>query len=311
MTFRIGTRASALALWQARTVAARLEAAGAHVEIVTITTTGDRRQDSAPSDTGTKRVFVKEIEDALLGREVDIAVHSAKDMPAEDPDGLAVAAVLPRDDPRDALVLPPSAGTGELDAILAQLDETASIGTSSVRRIAQLAALLPRATFAPIRGNVDTRLRKLDAGQYHALVLAAAGLRRLGLGARISAAIPIDRSVPAPGQGIVAIQVRADDEKAGGAVRGITDESAWISLMAERAVVSGLGGGCDLPLGAIALHENGALRTLAVVASLNGRRVIRREAFGPVSDAAGIGRRLADMLAEAGAGDILEASRIR
>lgn len=311
MTFRIGTRASALALWQARTVAARLEAAGAHVEIVTITTTGDRRRDSPPFDTGTKRVFVKEIEDALLGREVDIAVHSAKDMPAEDADGLAVAAVLPRDDPRDALVLPPSAGTGELDAILAQLDETASIGTGSVRRIAQLAALLPRATFAPIRGNVDTRLRKLDAGQYHALVLAAAGLRRLGLGARISAAIPIDRSVPAPGQGIVAIQVRADDEKAGGAVRGITDEAAWISLMAERAVVSGLGGGCDLPLGAIAIHENGALRTLAVVASLDGRRVIRREASGPVSDAAGIGRRVAHMLAEAGAGDILEASRIR
>lgn len=311
MVFRIGTRASALALWQARTVAARLEAAGTHVEIVTITTTGDRRQDFPLSDTGTKRVFVKEIEDALLGREIDIAVHSAKDMPAEDPDGLAVAAVLPRDDPRDALVLPPSEGTGGLDAILSQLDETASIGTSSVRRIAQLATLLPRATFAPIRGNVDTRLRKLDAGQYHALVLAAAGLRRLGLGARISAAIPIDLSVPAPGQGIVAIQVRADDEKAGGAVRRITDESAWISLVSERAVVSGLGGGCDLPLGAIALHENGALRTLAVVASLDGQRVIRREGSGPVSDAAGIGRRLAQMLADAGAGDILGESRLR
>ncbi len=310
MALRIGTRGSPLALWQARTVAARLEAAGAHVEIITITTTGDRRQDAPSSDTGTKRVFVKEIEDALLGLEIDIAVHSAKDMPAEDPEGLAVAAVLPRDDPRDALVLPSPAGTAGLDAILSRLDETACIGTSSVRRIAQLAALQPRATFAPIRGNVDTRLRKLDAGQYHALVLAAAGLRRLGLAARISAAIPIDRSVPAPGQGIVAIQVRADDEKAGGAVRRITDEPAWISLVAERAVVSGLGGGCDLPLGAIAVHENGALRTLAVVASPDGRRVIRREASGPVSDAAGIGRRVAHMLVEGGAGDILRTVRI-
>ena len=136
-------------------------------------------------------------------------------------------------------------------------------------------------------------------------------MRRLGLGARISAPIPIDRSVPAPGQGIVAIQVRSDDEQAGVAVRRITDEAAWVSLVAERAVVSGLGGGCDLPLGAIALHENGALRTLAVVASLDGRRVLRREASGPVSDAAGIGRRLAHVLAEAGAGDILGALRIR
>jgi len=307
MAFRIGTRGSALALWQARTVAGRLEAAGARVDIVTIQTTGDRLQTALLRDSETKRVFVREIEDALLGGEIDIAVHSAKDMPAVDPDGLSVEAVLPRGDPRDALVMPSSAGVLDFETALAHLDGTSSIGTSSVRRVAQLAALVPRAAFAPIRGNVDTRLRKLDAGDYHALVLAAAGLRRLGLGGRISAAIPIGRCVPAPGQGIVAIQVRRNDEKAGLAVRGITDEEAWVSLLAERAVVSGVGGGCDLPLGAIALHESGGLRMVAVVASVDGGRILRLEASGPVSDAVGTGSRLAGMLMDAGAGDILGA----
>lgn len=315
MVLRIGTRGSALALWQARSVAARLEQAGARVEIVTIVTTGDRREGAPSPATATKRVFVKEIEEALISKEIDIAVHSAKDMPAQDPDGLAVAAVLPRDDPRDALVLSPSPETGGLDVALARLGPAASIGTGSVRRIAQLSALLPRATFAPIRGNVDTRLRKLDAGDYDALILAAAGLRRLGLGARISAAIPIEDSVPAPGQGIVAIQVREEDLRAAEAVRQIGDEPAWLSLMAERAVVLGLGGGCDLPLGAIALHQNGqngqngSMRALAVVASLDGRQILRRDTSGPASDAAGIGRKLAGMLAEAGAGDILGQAR--
>ena len=189
---RIGTRGSALALWQARTVAALLEASGSPAELVIIKTSGDRLQERPLSEIGGKRLFVKEIEDALLRGEVDLAVHSAKDMPAVLPEGLGVAATLPREDPRDALVLPTGIDGGDLRGALAHLGETPIVGTGSVRRIAQLSALLPQATFAPIRGNVDTRLRKLDAGDFNALVLAAAGLKRLGFGARISALVSFD-----------------------------------------------------------------------------------------------------------------------
>lgn len=308
-TLKIGTRGSALALWQARTVAGLLEARGTGVELVIIKTSGDRLQERPLSETGTKRLFVKEIEDALLARHVDLAVHSAKDMPAELPEGLGVAGVLPREDPRDALVLPGGVEHADLAAALAHLDETPVVGTSSVRRVAQLASVIPQATFAPIRGNVDTRLRKLDAGEFHAIVLAAAGMRRLGFGPRISAAIPVDRCVPAPGQGIVAIEIRSDDTDTRGILDAISDPAARISLDAERSVVAALGGGCQLPLGAIALHDNGSIRLRAVVASPDGSEVITREATGPVSDPAGLGRRVADELVGAGADRILDAVR--
>ena len=182
------------------------------VELVVITTTGDRLQEAPLSAEGGKRLFVKEIEDALLAGEIDLAVHSAKDMSAVLPEGLDVAATLPREDPRDAVVLRDGIRTQDFAGALAHLGEGPAIGTSSVRRIAQLAPLVTRARFAPIRGNVDTRLRKLDAGEFDALVLAAAGMRRLGVGARISAPIPIDACVPAPGQGIVAIEIRQGDD---------------------------------------------------------------------------------------------------
>jgi hydroxymethylbilane synthase len=305
---RIGTRGSALALWQARAVASLIEASGnARPELVVIKTDGDRLQEAPLSEVGGKRLFVKDIEDALLAGEIDLAVHSAKDMASVLPEGLAIAAVLPREDSRDAVVLRESKTSRDLDDALAQLGDTPVIGTGSIRRLAQLAARLPRATFAPIRGNVDTRLRKLDSGAFDALVLAAAGLVRLGAGSRISAHIPIDICVPAPGQGIVAIETRADDARTTGLLHSMDDPAASMSLTAERAVVAALGGGCQLPLGAIALHENGGLHLHGVVASPDGSRVIRCEVEGATADPADLGRRLADDLTRAGARDILDA----
>lgn len=308
-SLKIGTRGSALALWQAKTVAALIERAGRRVEIVVIRTGGDRLQERPLSEPGGKRLFVKEIEDALLGRDIDIAVHSAKDMSAILPEGLAVAAVLPREDPRDALVLRDGTPAVDFTAALEHLGEMPAIATSSVRRMAQLSTVLPQATFTPIRGNVDTRLRKLDSGDYEALVLAAAGLNRLGYGARISAAIPIDVCIPAPGQGIVAIEIREDDARARDAVASVNDPAAAISLIAERSIVAALGGGCQLPLGAIALHEENGLLMRAVVATPDGRRTIRRESSGAPHEAEALGARVARELASAGAAEILDSVR--
>ena len=307
--FRLATRGSRLALWQANAVAQRLGAAGVRTVVVVLKTTGDRLQTAPLEDGGHKRLFVKELEDALLGNEADIAVHSAKDMTVDLPEGLAIGACLPREDPRDGIVLPPHEDTPEFSALIGRLAGGATIGTSSVRRVAQLAAFLPLATFAPVRGNVDTRLAKLDTGNFDALVLACAGLVRLGFGNRISAGIPIGQCVPAPGQGIVATETRADDERARRALEAIHDDRAGVSLMAERALVSAVGGGCQLPLGAVALHADGALEMHGVVASLDGARVIRRSARGPAIDPAGLGRRLADDLVAGGAQEILSPLR--
>ena len=307
--FRIGTRGSTLALWQANAVATLLRHSGHDAEIVIIKTSGDRLQEAPVSEAGGKRLFVKEIEDALLGDEVDLAVHSAKDMPALLPDGLEIAAVLPREDPRDAMVLPGGIAANGVAEMRRTLGASPTIGTGSVRRTAQLTAIFPGASFAAIRGNVDSRLRKLDEGGYHALVLAAAGMRRLGLGARISTALPIENCVPAPGQGIVAIEIRQGDARAKRALAEIDDWSSRTSLDAERALVNALGGGCQLPLGGVALHAGGELEMHAVVASPDGRRAIKRRGRGSVADPAGLGRRLADELARDGATEILDAVR--
>jgi hydroxymethylbilane synthase len=306
---RLGTRGSQLALWQARTVAALLESRGASVEIVTIRTSGDRLQDRPLTDVGTKRLFVKEIEDAMLGGSIDLAVHSAKDMPAVLPDGLAVAATLPREDPRDALVLRVGVTARDMSSALAQLGDRPAVGTSSIRRSAQLRAIVPHAVFAPVRGNVDTRLKKLDAGEYDALILAAAGMRRLGAAARISAMIPVEVCVPAPGQGIIAIEIRSDDERTRGRVQGIDDPSAGAALTAERALVTALGGGCQLPLGAIARHDGSDLDMRAIVLSPDGATVLRAHGRGPATHPEDLGRRVAADLAAAGALDVLEAAR--
>ena len=299
ITVRIGTRGSPLALWQARTVAAMLEAHGRRTELVVIRTSGDRIQDAPLSDAGGKGLFVKEIEDALLAGDIDVAVHSAKDMSVGIPDGLGIAAVLPREDPRDAIVL----RTG-----LAALGQAPGIGTGSVRRSAQLAAVLPGARFLPIRGNVDTRLRKLDAEEYDALVLAVAGLKRLGHEGRITEALSLETCIPAPGQGIIAIEARAD-RLSDPVWKAIDDSRASASFVAERAVVSALGGGCQLPLGAIAVHDGTALDLHAIVAAPDGSRRIRRGARGDASSPAELGARVAGELADAGAIDILNPLR--
>jgi hydroxymethylbilane synthase len=306
---KIGTRGSQLALWQARTVAGLLERAGTPVELVIIKTSGDRLQEAPLSEVGGKRLFVKEIEDALLGGEIDLAVHSAKDMPAVLPEGLDVAATLQRADPRDVLILPQGKPRADIADVVATLGTAPAIGTSSVRRVAQLASLIPRATFGPIRGNVDTRLRKLDGGTFDALVLAAAGLRRLGFGERISAEIPVQHCIPAPGQGIVAIEIRADDRQTRAALRVLNDEAAFVSLVAERTVVAALGGGCQLPLGAVAVHDDDALDVHGIVASVDGQRTVKRHFRGSASDPRNAGKRLADALAEGGATDILDEVR--
>ena len=298
-TVRIGTRGSALALWQARTVAGLLAAHGRQSELVVIKTAGDRIQNAPLSEAGGKGLFVNEIEDALLAGSIDVAVHSAKDLSVAIPDGLAIAAVLPREDPRDAIVI---------RAGVAALGPAPALGTGSVRRIAQLSTTFQAATFLPVRGNVDTRLRKLDAGEYDALVLAAAGLKRLGHGGRISEALSLEACIPAPGQGIIAIETRAD--LAGDPVwRAIDDGHAAASFVAERAVVAALGGGCQLPLGAIAVHDGGDLDLRAIVAAPDGSRSIRRGARGPAGRPDELGARVAGALADSGAIDILNPLR--
>jgi hydroxymethylbilane synthase len=314
---RLGTRGSQLALWQANTVASRLQSSGGPVcQIVVIKTSGDRLQDAPLSEIGGKRLFVKEIEDALLRGEIDLAVHSSKDMPAILPDGLAIGAVLPREDPLDAIVLPEGAvthdatGKGRFEAALKALGPSPVIGTSSVRRTAQLLSFLPNARFTPIRGNLDTRLRKLDGGEYGAIILAAAGLRRLGMAPRITATIPVDMCVPAPGQGIVAIEIRHGDSDVAAAVDRVSDPGARAALDAERAVVEALGGGCQTPIGALASIAGAELDLVAVVVSLDGRRAIRGLGRGRMEEAAAVGARVGAQLLKDGAGDILaEASR--
>jgi len=331
-----------LALWQANTVATCIaETGGPPCRIIVIKTSGDRLQDAPLSEIGGKSLFVKEIEDALLKDEIDIAVHSSKDMPALLPNGLAIGAVLPREDPRDAVVLPARAGVTlegaggrglrtergvtsveSLDDLMRALGQTPVIGTASVRRIAQLMRLFRGARFGAIRGNLDTRLRKLDAGDpgstYDALVLAAAGLRRLGFASRISFALPVEACVPAPGQGIVAIEIRADATEVGTVVARINDMRASAALTAERAVVNGLGGGCQTPIGALASPVDGgdaggaaAIDLVATVVALDGSRVVRARARGPQTEAAAIGARVAAQLQAEGAAEILADARIK
>jgi hydroxymethylbilane synthase len=303
---RIGTRGSELALWQARTVAGLLAGRGCTTEIVVIRTSGDRLQQGALADSGGRRLFVKEIEDALLAGHVDIAVHSAKDMPSESPQALTVAAVLPREDPRDAIVLPAAPPPCEWADLVAALGPRPVLGTTSVRRVAQLRSALPDADFVPLRGNVDTRLRRLDEGQYDAIVLAAAGLKRLCLSHRITALVPTAISVPAPGQGIVALQIRRGDRAAAAAVAPVNDETAFACLAAERAVVTALGGGCQLPLGVIATSLGTCLRIEAFVGSLDGSQRITGGAQGAIADAASLGRLVANELEKGGALRLLE-----
>ena len=307
---KLGTRGSQLALWQARAVASRLEALGHEVDMVIVKTIGDRLQDAPLSEAGGKRLFVKDLEDALRQGQIDLAVHSAKDLPAI-PDGLTIAAALPREDPRDALVVAPHRSTLDLPGILSAFASGAlrTVGTSSVRRVAQLSPQMPGASFSPARGNVDTRLRKVDGGEFDAIVLACAGLRRLGLDNRISAALPVERCVPAPGQGIVAIETRADDAALNATLRSIHDEATGTVLAAERSLVEALGGDCRIPLGALARLNGAGIEMEAIVCSLDGHRILRRHSRGSAAHPEVLGRRLANALVIAGGTDILDEVR--
>ncbi len=304
---RIGTRGSPLALFQSNTVAGLLRSrADVTCDIVVIRTSGDQLAEAPLSEAGGKRLFVKEIEDALLAKNIDIAVHSSKDLPAVLPDGLVLGAVLPREDARDAVVLPTGVGQGlRLDDTMRRLGTTPRIGTSSIRRTAQLTGALPDARFAPIRGNLDTRLRKLDAGDFDAIVLAAAGLIRLGYEARISTFLPPDVCVPAPGQGIIAVEVRYDDSASRAVLAVIDDDRTAAALAAERAVIIRLGGGCQMPIGAFATISGDQLTLKTIVISIDGRRAVRTDTHGNSRRAADIGSLAAEQLLAQGAAAIL------
>jgi hydroxymethylbilane synthase len=288
---RIGTRGSALALAQARWVASLLPG---DAELVTITTSGDRaRAAPSPAAGGDKARFVKEIEEALLAGEVDLAVHSAKDVPSELPDGLAIVGVPERADPLDALCGAPS---------LDSLDERALVGTGSLRRRAQLLALRPDLDVRELRGNVDTRLRRLADGDFDALVLARAGLARLGREAE-GAALP--ELVPAPGQGCLALEARADDPAAVASAAAVTDRSALVRLTAERSLVTALGATCRTPVGAHARHEDGRLTLTAFAGLPDGSVWVRDELAGDPAQPADLGEQVGSRMLAAGAADVL------
>jgi len=298
----IGSRGSQLALWQANWVKAELERHGHTAEVQIIKTTGDRVTDVPLAKVGAKGLFTKEIEEALLAGRVDLAVHSLKDLPTALPDGLALAAVPRREDPRDVLVVQDAARGGRR---LAELPSGTRVGTSSLRRSAQLLHARPDLDVQPVRGNLDTRLRKLDAGDFAALLLAAAGLRRLGLEGRISEYLEPDVMCPAIGQGALGIEARADDRATLEALARLDDRGARLETAAERALLAALGGGCQVPFGGSArLGPDERLRLLGVVAAPDGRCLFR--ASGEGSDPAELGARVAGQLLRAGASQILE-----
>lgn len=292
----IASRGSQLALWQARWVEGQLTAAGHQCRIEIIKTTGDKITDVPLAKVGTKGLFTKEIEEALLDGRADLAVHSLKDLPTELPAGLVLAAVPEREDPRDAVV----------GKRLADLPRGAKVGTSSLRRAAQLRGLRPDLQVESVRGNLDTRLRKLDEGQYDAILLAAAGLKRLGWSERIAEILPADVMCSAVGQGALAIETRACG--AGFDACAALDHAAThAAVTAERGVLGALGGGCQVPIGAYATVHSGRLRMMAMVASPDGEEAVRAEAEGPSAEAESIGRELGARLLELGARRILDA----
>ncbi|MCC6996242.1 MAG: hydroxymethylbilane synthase [Deltaproteobacteria bacterium] len=307
MKLTIGTRGSALALWQANHVADLLRARepGLTVELTIIKTKGDKIQDVALAKVGGKGLFVKEIEDALLGREVDLAVHSMKDVPAELPAGLVIAATSLRADARDALCV--RAGVAPS---LAGLPEGAHVGTSSLRRLCQLRAARPDLRISPLRGNVDTRLRKLEEGSYDAIVLAAAGLDRLGLAGRIAVRLPHDVMLPAIAQGALGLETRADDAATIARIRAaLHHDDTAAAVLAERTLLGRLDGGCQTPIAAHATVSAGQLALSALIGAPDGSAMVRGQGSGPASDAAAIGARVADELLARGGQKLLAAAR--
>ncbi len=298
----IATRRSRLAMWQAEHIKEKLEALhkGLQVELLPLSTRGDELLDRRLDDAGGKGLFVKELETALADSRADLAVHSMKDVPAELPPGFSIAAIPAREDPRDVLV-------SKRFASLAEMPAGGTIGTSSLRRSAQIVERYPALDIRLLRGNVDTRLAKLDRGDYDAIVLAVAGLKRLGLEARATARLSADEMLPAPGQGALGIECLAAREEVVALLAPLADGSTTACVLAERAVSRALGGNCSLPLAAFAQANMDNMRLRALVASADGRRVVRCELKGDIADPLALGERAAQELRRQGASEILGA----
>ncbi len=299
-TLRIATRKSPLALWQANFVKDRLEALhpDLQVELVPMSTQGDKILDTPLAKVGGKGLFVKELETAMLEGRADIAVHSMKDVPVEFPDGLGLHTICEREDPRDAFV---SNHFNQID----ELPQGAVVGTSSLRRQCQLRAARPDLVIRDLRGNVNTRLAKLDAGEYDAIILAAAGLKRLEMAHRITAFIEPEQSLPANGQGAVGIECRLDDHELHALLAPLEHPETRIRVLTERAMNRALQGGCQVPIGAYALVQGEEVWLRGLVGSPDGARVIRDEIRGPLAEGEALGHTLAQRLLAAGADVIL------
>ena len=295
---RIGSRGSQLALWQANHVAEQLRTRGHESQIEVIKTTGDHLTEIAFAQVGTKGMFTKELEEALSEKLVDIAVHSLKDLPTELPPDFELAAVMKREDARDAFL-------SQRYAALQELPHAASVGTSSLRREAQLRALRPDLKIRPLRGNVDTRLGKLEAGEFEAIILAAAGLKRLGKEAVIRQIFECEQMCPAAGQGALAVEVRRGDHVVKQAVAFLDDPATGACTECERALLQTLGGGCQVPIGAHARRRGDQLFLLARVARPDGSGMLTERGEG--SDPAAVGREVGERLLARGAGEILRA----
>jgi hydroxymethylbilane synthase len=301
MKLRIGTRGSRLALVQAEEVAAALRADGASVEVEVIKTSGDRLAQVALADFGGKALFVKEIEEALLTRRVDVGVHSLKDMPTALPAGLLLAAFPRREDPRDVLLTRSAGGWDSLPA-------GARVGTSSLRRRAMVLARRADLRAEPIRGNVETRLEKLHDGAYDALIIAAAGLKRLGIHPPAATILEVDEFVPAVGQGILAVEAREADREVLEFLHRLDDTRGRSEALAERAFLARLGADCHTPVAAHARLDRGQLRVIGLVASVDGQTMLRAAAIGSAAAAATLGTAVADDLLAKGAKALLDAS---
>ena len=301
-TLRIGTRASLLAVTQSTWVKTRIEQAHpqVRVELVQITTKGDRILDVPLAKVGGKGLFVKEIEDALLDGTADLAVHSMKDVPTELPEGLFIGIVPARETPLDAYI-------SNRFATLEALPVGARVGTSSLRRKSQLAAVRPDLTILDLRGNVDTRLRKLDEGQYEAIILAGAGLNRLGLQGRITAELDPTLMLPAIGQGALGIELRRDDTQLLADLQFLHDPRTATAVAAERAFLLRLEGGCQVPIGAHAVVDGETVRLTGLIASVDGRQLLRDTLTAPAAEAPALGTRLAERLLARGGKAILDA----
>ena len=301
-TLKIATRQSPLALWQANYVKDRLQQLypDLTIELVPMVTKGDVILDSPLAKIGGKGLFVKELENALLNKEADIAVHSMKDVPMQFPEGLGLAVICQREDPRDAFV-------SHSYRTFAELPQGAVVGTSSLRRQCQLKALRPDLDIRSLRGNVGTRLSKLDNGDYDAIILASAGLIRLGSADRIASFIDVEQSLPAAGQGAVGIECRTDDMQVQALLAPLADAETTYCVRAERAMNNHLQGGCQVPIGGYAVLQQGQLYLRALVGDIDGSRIIRAEGKSPVENAEALGVQIAEQLLAQGADKILQA----